>query len=173
MKLNLGAGDKPIEGWVNIDLVPSHEMKVEGNWRQDDVTELYSIENGSVSEILASHLIEHIHPKKVPDVLDRWYEVLEPGGTIALEQPDVVKCCIQVLRQLVEAPDDEVLNVGMHGLYGESMEEGDYMGHLWGYTFDSLGKLLTEAGFKDLRETRPVMKPWGAGIRDFRIEGTK
>jgi len=177
LKLNIGAGNKPLpkaDGWVNCDFVV--DSRFAGNpdyeWQIGDVTML-PFESNTADEILASHVIEHIHPTKVEETLAEWFAVLKPGGYISLEQPDLIKCCVNVLQALTSNDDKMVLQYGMWGLYGNSEREGDYMNHMWGYTPATLSSLLDEVGFIDITEETPVVKPWGAQLRDFRLVARK
>lgn len=178
IKLNIGAGNKPLpssDGWINIDLHIDDAYKNDPDYDfiVTDATTLEDIELGSVSEILASHIIEHIHPSKVMKTLLRWRGVLVPGGKLALEQPDIIKCCINVLQMHTSQDSKLVMNNGLWGLYGNSSTEGDGMAHQWGYSPVSLRALLEECGYVQVEEAEPQVKPWGARIRDFRLEAYK
>lgn len=173
IKLNLGAGNKPLPhsaGWINIDLCPpSSYDRSKYIYNKDDVQRLETIQSESVNEILASHVIEHIHPSQVQGTLRLWYDKLEDGGLIALEQPDIIKCCMNVLQMCTSDDPRLYLNNGLWGIYGNSTHPGDMMGHQWGYTPESLANLLENAGFTDIQEEDPTVKPWGIGVRDFRL----
>ncbi len=79
MKLNLGSGTNEIPGFVNVD-------RING----DEVFPL-SYESGSISEIRASHILEHFGFKEIHNVLAEWCRVLAPGGRIRVAVPDVKK----------------------------------------------------------------------------------
>lgn len=175
LRLNLGAGNKPLpraDGWVNVDLRLGDDAHA---WLACDfnVQPLPAgIAPGTVDEILASHVVEHIHRPAVPGVLAAWCGALKPGGRIALEQPDLIKCAANFLRGVASDDTPHTLQFGLWGFYGNSAAIGDGMGHCWGYWPASLTALLTQAGFTDIRETVPRVKPW-AVHRDFRIEATR
>lgn len=175
IKLNLGCGNKPLplsDLWLNVDMnVPPDSSDFK--YLAADVTTLDGVEDNSASEILASHIIEHIHPKKVDSTLKRWHTILKPGGRIALELPDLIKCCINVLQLETSNVEDLHTQMGLWGLYGNSEREGDGMAHQWGYSFNSLSQHLSKAGFRNIERTTPVMKPLGVGIRDMRVEALK
>jgi len=42
----------------------------------------------SCDGVFSSHLLEHIHPDKVPDTLKEWMRVIKPGGHLMLYLPD-------------------------------------------------------------------------------------
>jgi hypothetical protein len=178
LKLNLGAGNKPLpksEGWVNIDLFPPEGALEDDRFDYivNDVMDLQDIEDNSVDEILASHLIEHIHPKEVHNLLRHWRSKLKDGGMIRLEQPDIVKCCINFLQYVTSEKESLYLNNGLWGIYGNSEKQGDMMGHQWGYHPVSLGQILQSSGFKNIQEVDPIVKVWGVGIRDFALTAIK
>lgn len=178
LKLNLGAGNKPLpkeDGWVNIDLCPPEGAleDVRFDYIVNDVTVLDDVQDDSVDFILASHLIEHIHPKEVHDVLRLWRRKLKKGGSIQLEQPDIVKCCINFLQYVTSENEQLYLNNGLWGIYGNSEKQGDMMGHQWGYEPVSLSAILQSCGFVNIEEVDPTVKPWGVGIRDFAITASK
>jgi hypothetical protein len=79
MKLNLGAGDVEIPGFISIDRKLGAEV--------------YPLpyKDGEVEEIRASHVLEHFPFKEVPLVLREWHRVLKPGGIIKIAVPDVEK----------------------------------------------------------------------------------
>ena len=56
MRLNLGCGQNPIEGWTNVDWIRGPGVDLVCNLEAEDVTQ----EPNMVDEIFASHLIEHI-----------------------------------------------------------------------------------------------------------------
>lgn len=88
LKLNLGSGDRYIEGhnWCNVDLY-AEKADLRCN-----VTNLEGIKDNSVAMILSTHIIEHFRLEELKVVFDEWYRVLRPGGHLILEFPDFLKC---------------------------------------------------------------------------------
>lgn len=77
VKLNLGAGDTELEGFIPIDKKIGKEV--------------YPLDyaDGTVEEIYASHVLEHFsHNGQVAAVLKHWVDKLEPGGRIRIAVPD-------------------------------------------------------------------------------------
>lgn len=77
MKLNLGSGSCPIEGFINLD----------GN--EGDI--LYPIRDmwiGKISEIRASHILEHFGHFESIQVLANWFNCLKSGGVLKIAVPD-------------------------------------------------------------------------------------
>lgn len=95
MKLNLGCGNTLIPGWVNIDrkrpknVPPGVEFRAMNlerfEWVGDSVLERFELEGDSVSEMLLSHVLEHLDSPL--DLLDRLYLVAEHGCRLEVRVP--------------------------------------------------------------------------------------
>jgi len=80
VRLNVGAGDKNITGYTNIDIKDGIDARK------------LPYEDGSVDEVYASHLLEHFdYDNEVDAVLKEWARVLRPGGLMRISVPDVQK----------------------------------------------------------------------------------
>ncbi|WP_089335917.1 class I SAM-dependent methyltransferase [Blastococcus mobilis] len=100
VRVNIGCGRKPIEGWINTDVV----------WQADaylDVTQPWPVPAGSVDYIYADNVIEHIPLEIGRAVFRHAYEALKPGGVFRLATPDVEA----VARQYLE--NGELARAGM------------------------------------------------------------
>lgn len=146
-KLNLGCGDKPLEGFINVDL-----------FEQACVDEVFSLDeipyaDHSVDEIVSVHSLEHIPRPRAEQAIKEWARVLKKGGKLSLKVPDLEECC----RMFVEKPDEQE-SWYQHTLYGvqdfrdvhdapfkDKVNYGQI--HYTGFTKARLKKLLTEAGF--------------------------
>jgi SAM-dependent methyltransferase len=133
MKLHLGCGRQPMEGWVNVDVIPG-----EGVDRVCDITRL-PFEDSSASEIYARHVIEHIIPIKWESTLAAWFRILRPGGKIVLECPDLKKVCEYFAADYLGQR-----NWWHRVIYGDPRDGGS---HLHGFTLDWLVRDLKAAGF--------------------------
>jgi len=77
LKLNLGCGKDIRQGWENVDLTGPVVVDLTAYpWPWDD---------GSVEEISALHLVEHL-PSLVA-FMDECHRIMAPGGTLYLETP--------------------------------------------------------------------------------------
>lgn len=138
MKVNLGCGPRPIEGFVNVDLLELPGVDVHA-----DVRGPLPFEDGSVDLLYASHVLEHLATAEVPETLREWRRVLRPGGSLLVAVPDLDL----VARHLVEfrgwftPPHNPWLGL----IYGGQKDEYDF--HRTGFTAPWLAALLTEAGF--------------------------
>jgi len=82
-RLNLGAGDTSIDGFVNIDRKTGDEV-YPLNYSDD-----------SVDEIRASHILEHFDYADGENliVLKHWFDKLKPGGVMKIAVPDFDFVC--------------------------------------------------------------------------------
>jgi ubiquinone/menaquinone biosynthesis C-methylase UbiE len=82
MKLNLGAGNTKIDGFISVDL---YDDKAD---IRADICEL-PFEDESIDEIVAYQVIEHVPYNKSQQMFDEMYRVLKVGGTAKVETPDI------------------------------------------------------------------------------------
>ena len=83
MRLNLGAGNTKLDGFISVDLYDT-EADVRA-----DITEL-PFDSESVDEIVCYQVIEHVPYNKSRQMFDEMYRVLKPGGTAVLAVAAVV-----------------------------------------------------------------------------------
>lgn len=76
MRLNLGAGDSPLEGYINVDRKSGREVYPLG------------CPSGCADDIRASHVLEHFSHRETVAVLADWVDKLKPGGTLRVAVPD-------------------------------------------------------------------------------------
>lgn len=81
VRLNIGCGERHIEGYESIDIKTGVDARKLPH------------ADGSVDEVYASHLLEHFDYEEVPKVLAEWVRVLRPGGLLRVSVPDVEKFC--------------------------------------------------------------------------------
>ena len=81
MKINIGAGSCPLEGYLNIDRSTGGEAYP---LMQNGVV----FETGVADEIRASHVLEHFSHRDTLNVLKEWVRVLKPGGLLKIAVPN-------------------------------------------------------------------------------------
>ena len=81
MKLNLGSGVRPLEGYINID----KSRKVHPDKRIDLEDGLLPYETESIEEICATHILEHI--RNLIPLMNECYRVLQRGGKMVIAVP--------------------------------------------------------------------------------------
>lgn len=80
-RLNIGCGRDIREGWLNVDAIDFPGAEV---W---NLTNRWPLEDGSVEEIHASHVIEHFGSQYRCWVMNESYRVLMPGGKMTVIVP--------------------------------------------------------------------------------------
>lgn len=170
MKLNLGAGDKRIEGYVSVDIAPARAGVVPDVIC--DIRRLTPFEDNSADEILSVHVVEHFWRWEVVDILREWVRVLKPGGLMILECPNLKSACEEFLKnpEAHAGPGQEGQRT-MWVFYGDPAWRDPLMVHRWGYTPTSLAGIMREAGLTDLRQEPAQFKL--REPRDMRITGIK
>jgi len=136
VKLNLGAGDIPIDGYVNIDRKTGQEVYP------------LAYDDNSVDEIRASHILEHFGMREVEKVLKNWVDKLKPGGLIKIAVPDFDK-----IIQLYKDGDAKTLGY----LFGGQIDHNDY--HKSTFNLKSLATQLERAGIQ-------IVSHWDSEVED-------
>ena len=82
-KLELGSGYSPTAGFTHLDINPdAPQVDIVGSaWPLD-------LPDGSVGEIRAVDVLEHLSYWDTPAILRDWFRVLAPGGKIYIQVPD-------------------------------------------------------------------------------------
>jgi predicted SAM-dependent methyltransferase len=166
MKINMGAGNRRLPGYTGIDAVPRPGADIVAPANQ------VPLPDGCATEVLAVHLVEHLLPWNVPAVLAEWHRLLASGGLLALELPDLLKCCRNILEGKAR-PGKHPDQLGMWGLFGDATLNDEWMLHRWAYTFTTLAPIVKAAGFVKVVEAETQFHPAGRGVRDFRLEARK
>lgn len=172
MKLNMGSNDKRIDGFKNIDIIDGPNVDI-----VTSAHDLSMLEDESVDEILAEHLLEHLTFFQANRALTEWYRVLKPEGKLIIEVPDLEGLC----RAFLEATNYERFqsNQGhwgvIHHLYGHqkgrSEEENLAQTHKSGYTEWRLCEMLYGIGFRMFLKKEPIKNTPGACV--IRVEVSK
>jgi SAM-dependent methyltransferase len=170
IKLNLGCGDKILDGYINIDVVESRAGK-----KPDFICDLHNLskfKSNSVDEILAVHVVEHFWKWEVVDILKEWTRVLKPGGKMILECPNLISAAEEFLKNsdiaAIGGPEGQR---SMWVFYGDPSWKDPLMIHRWGYTPRSLATLMSTAGLTELKQEPAQFKL--REPRDMRITGLK
>lgn len=167
--LNLGCGDKKLEGYVNVDVAASRKgVKPEV---LSDIRHL-AFRDNAVAEILSVHVIEHVYHWEAKALLEEWKRVLRPGGRIVVECPNLLHAAKELLEnpQARSRPDKDG-QTSMWVFYGDPNWNDPLMCHRWGYTPESLRALLEDVGFADVHQEPAQFKK--KDPRDMRIVGSK
>lgn len=171
LRLNLGCGDKILPGYINCDALASRGQGGAVDV-QCNITKPLPFADNIADEVLAVHVVEHIWRWEVIDVLRDWRRVLQPGGQIILECPNLLSAALELIKNptMAAGPGPEGQR-SMWVFYGDPRWRDPLMNHCWGYTPQSLAALLAEAGFVDVRQEPAQFKL--REPRDMRIVGVK
>ena len=85
MRLNLGCGDKILDGWVNVDKYNTFKVDI-----VHDLESIpYPFEDDSVDEILLSHVLEHLgqNPNTFNDIIKELYRICKNNCVINISVP--------------------------------------------------------------------------------------
>lgn len=192
IKVNIGCGRTPTEGWLNYDNSPAiklakspllyklatalgllNEQQIENiKWNKDnnmhfaDATKSIPLETASVDCIYTSHMVEHLSREGVKSFLKEVKRVLKVGGVVRIAVPDL---WIAVNKYLKSNDADAF----MKGILVQAPEiktikqkinllVSGYRHHQWMYDGNSLTKLLLEMDFSSVE----ICKDGKTNIRD-------
>lgn len=147
MKVNLGCGNFPIRGYVNVDADPT----VRADVCADAFDYLAALADASIAEVYAGHFLEHLDRPDATRFLAECFRVLEPGGVCALVVPDIREVLKRYVGNSLEA---EV----MAGRVWQMNDLDDICGwflystvqtsvHKWSYDEFTLRRAMQAAGF--------------------------
>jgi predicted O-linked N-acetylglucosamine transferase (SPINDLY family)/predicted SAM-dependent methyltransferase len=137
LRLHVGGKERK-DGWKVLNIQPGPDVDFVGS-----CTDLGQFADGSVRQIYASHVLEHLGYKAdLPRALAEFHRVLAPGGTALISVPDFEQLCRLFLDPRLGA--EERLTV-MRMAFGGQMDEHDF--HHVGLSYEFLAGDLGAAGF--------------------------
>jgi SAM-dependent methyltransferase len=157
--LHVGCGPQKksqIQGF-NKDSWKEIRFDIDKNVNPDIVgtlTDMKSVETGSVDAIYSSHNIEHIFPHEVPIALKEFYRVLKEDGIVVITCPDLQSAGEAIVQdKLFESLYESTMGsvTAFDILYGHRKTTADgnvFMIHKGGFTYSSLNSSFFKAGFK-------------------------
>lgn len=172
MRVNWWCGRQVLDGWYNVDAVlhpkasrPPELLHVVEFDAAGAVRNPLPLADGCASELQAMHAIEHVHEWQAPHLLAEWRRLLQPGGTLVLELPNIEAAA----RNLLAGRPPQM---SMFAFYGDGSHRDPFMCHKFGYTPATITALVAAAGFIKVRVLPPVTH--GARHdRDMRVEARK
>lgn len=141
MRLHIG-GTEARSGWQILNVAPAPGVDHVGN-----CSDLGRFKDGSIEEIYASHVLEHLsYVKDLPRALVEWHRVLKDGGRAMIAVPDFAVICRLFLDPARDAAQRFYL---MRLAFGGQTDAHDF--HYVGLTFELLSLYLSGAGFSDVQ----------------------
>ncbi len=170
IKLNLGCGDKILDGYVNVDVV--NERAGKSPDVVCDIKKLDKFDSNYADEVMAIHVVEHFDRWDIVEILREWSRVLKPGGKMILECPNLENACKEFLKDPINhSKPNQNGQRTMWVFYGDPSWRDPLMMHKWGYTPRSLAQVMHEAGLMDLKQEPAQYKL--REPRDMRVTGLK
>ncbi len=148
-RVNLGAADTVIDGFHGMD-----------GKRGDSI---YPLEAEGLSEIRASHCLEHFPGAEIPAIIADWVRALEPGGTLKIAVPDF-KIITEQYALGNEMPYQSFV-------MGAQTDERDYHKSL--FDEETLAALLRDNGLVCIRRWRSEIQDCAALPISLNLAGTK
>lgn len=128
IRLNLGCGANYLLGWVNIDINPQVKADIHADLKMN-----LPFRNDHISEIVLSHVIEHMNYAQGKKLISEVYRVLKKGGIFRVSTPNLSYV-------LNHDESDPLLKNGMAFGSGETQ----WQRHIALYTLPMLTRLLSK-----------------------------
>jgi len=152
LRLHLGSGGHPLEGWVNVDVLG---MGPDVHW---DLRRRLPFPDGSAEAVFLEHVIEHFTLADDLALLAECRRVLAPAGIVRLGVPDFGRYMESY------ATDGAFLEQQRPGRPTRLLAAAEVAlahGHRSVWDCETLELTLREAGFVDCR-----CRPWGDSSLD-------
>ena len=147
LKVNVGCGNAPFPGWINLDLDPG--TKADILW---DVTDGLPFPDDSCAFLYSEHFLEHIPVREGVRFLSECRRSLQPGGVVRIGMPSA-QAHISEYHENVWGKQPWLEKYG----YGGIKTRAEYInicfrdwGHQWLYDLEELDRRLREAGFNQI-----------------------
>ncbi len=140
LRLHIG-GEAALDGWKVLNIEPADYVDYVG-----DCSDLSQFADESVSEIYASHVLEHLgYLDDLPNALKGFHRILKVGGRLRLSVPDLETLCRLFLHPNLDmASRFHVMRV----MFGGQMDPHDF--HKVGMTEEFMTDYLQVAGFTSI-----------------------
>jgi len=157
LKLNLGSWKKPLDSYLNCDLLP-----YEGVDLTFDIRNRFPLGGDIFDEVKISHTLEHVEDDKIRFVLGEIRRVLKRGGLVDIEVPDFSV----IIKEWAEATFEERwIRIFQAGNYYPPLREyiwgvgraGGGQCHLTGFDSTRLVRSLEEVGFREVEAVKPKL----------------
>jgi predicted SAM-dependent methyltransferase len=140
MKLHLGCGEKYLPGYYHVDIQKYAHVDLVA-----DISNLPSIESGSVDLIYACHVLEHFGRYDYTAALREWARLLRMGGVLQLSVPDFRAIAEWYLNDARSGGIDDVIGLCSGG------QRDEYDVHKMIFDEESLTRTLLDVGFSTVR----------------------
>ena len=148
-KISLKGFNNPLWKEIRLDIDEDVKPDIVGT-----LTNMNSVDSGSVDALYSAHNIEHIFPHEVPKALLEFNRVLKDDGFVVITCPDLISVCQAVvneklMEQVYTSPAGPISPIDI--LYGHretTINSNIFMAHKSGFTYSLLDRVFSEAGFE-------------------------
>lgn len=151
LKINVGSGGFDIDGYVSVDIRDGVDARA------------LPYEDGSVDEIYASHVLEHLGWKDVGETLKHWWKLLKPGGKVKIAVPD--------FSRIADLLNDQNFQYMLATAMGGQTHEHDF--HKSAFNEKALTWWLNQCGFGNVRPFEPIAEDTSTHPVSLNLEATK
>lgn len=143
-RVHLGCGEHRIEGWINVDVVPTGAQDALADLRRP-----LPFRDDSIELIHSEDLIEHLDLADGMSLLKECFRILKPGGILRLLTPDAAA----IVRRVYLEPEERHLRWCARELGATQPVEALNMHfrmngeHRFLYDYDYLRRVLSDTGF--------------------------
>lgn len=169
--LHMGCGDRPISGWLNVDV-----SRLNREVQFVDARKSLPFDSHTFDYIFSEHFIEHVPYAGGVKFFKEAHRVLKKGGVIRTATPDL-RCLIRVLEQRGELEKKYVQWIrdqfypGRPALPAVAVNSLFYgWGHRMIYDPELLQAVLKEVGFSQFQLCRPKESQWSV-LRNMEQHG--
>lgn len=145
LRVEIGSGPHPTPGYIHVD---AHRRARDVEYHVSAATLPFGDE--TVEELLAVHILEHVHASAVLPTLMEWRRVLRPGGFAQIHVPDAAN----VFAAFLDSPPEHkwtvmipIFGMTSHVRFGQAGDADDLERHHVIYDFSLLERVLLDAGF--------------------------
>ena len=142
--LNIGSGNKKLDGFVNIDIEAGADIV-------HDVTKGLPFAANSVDGVYSEHFIEHISQVQVVNFMRECRRVLKPGGTLRLATPDLDYIVKRYLKEDWREGSEMIERLGWNWVANPCEQLNLTMrswGHQWLFNEAEMRRLAEIAGLQ-------------------------
>lgn len=163
LKINVGCGPYPKEGFLNLDYSKTADLRL-------DLRQPIPLPDGCSSLIFSEHFVEHLlYPDGAEAFFHDCYRLLEPGGEVLVSVPDTKWPLMQYAsggREWLTACEENkwhpaecetfMEHINYHFRQRESGQpDWHFETHRFAYDAETVAKHLRSVGFEEALEREP------------------
>jgi hypothetical protein len=137
MRLYVGSRNYKPEGYVTVDIDPTHKPDIVA-----DICDMAVVAEGSCDEVMAGHVLEHIDWPDSFAAMAEFARVLKPDGLLRIAVPDMA-----LLMRMLFSGESAFHVMGL--IYGLGGRVNPFERHRYGFTPGMLSDILETLGFGD------------------------